>query len=82
MYSFDGISALYNNSQSNGVFGEVNSVTYYAGVSGGTWVIVGRGYFNYAKSFYSTDGITWFPSPNFNGLFQNGSWSVGSVSGI
>ena len=79
MYSFDGISWLYNNSQS---FGEVISVTYYAGVSGGTWVIVGRGFSNYAKSFYSTNGITWFPSPNFNGLFQNGSLSVGSVSGI
>lgn len=82
MWSFDGIYWLYNASQSAGLFGELNSVTYYAGVSGGTWVIVGRGFSNYAKSFYSTDGNTWFSSPNFNGLFQNGSQSVGSLSGI
>lgn len=76
-YSFNGSQWF---SVSNTTIGDMQSVTYYAGVSGGTWVIVGGAYFNYAN--YSTDGITWFPSPNFNGLFRNGSLSVGSVSGI
>jgi hypothetical protein len=79
-YSFDGIVwyTTYNIPVT-----PLRSVTYYAGVAGGTWVVVGLDFYNnYTKSFYSTDGITWFPSPNFNGLFRNGSLSVGSVSGI
>jgi hypothetical protein len=67
-YSFDG--AIWF-SVSNYAIGTMESVTYYAGVAGGTWVIVGQG------SFYSTNGITWFPSFGFTG-----SLSVGSVSGI
>jgi hypothetical protein len=80
VYSFNGSQWF---SVSNTTIGIMRSVTYYAGVSGGTWVIVGDPLSGpYSGSFYSTDGITWFPSPNFNGLFQNGSLSVGSVSGI
>jgi hypothetical protein len=65
-------------------FNIMQSVTYYAGVSGGTWVAVGKAeYFSsMSVSYYSTDGITWFSSPNFSGLFQNTGLSVGSVSGI
>jgi hypothetical protein len=63
-------------------FNIMQSVTYYAGVSGGTWVAVGKVDFSVSISYYSTDGITWFSSPNFSGLFQNTGLSVGSVSGI
>ena len=81
MYSING-DIWYTTSSP--FFNIIRSVTYYAGVGGGTWVVVGQvsGFFPGSISLYSTDGITWFSSPNFNGLFQNTGLSVGSVSGI